>query len=515
VYLAPSAVGPCRVGSPASTVKRGALSNLVGQIAVAAIHVLVIPKYVGIVGIEAYGLFGVYLSLQAFAQLLDFGMSPAVSRQMSRAIARPSEAGSVASFMRTSELLYLGIGLALGFTLFAAAPVIGRSWIRPSSLSHAEVTTGLRLIAVLTVAQWPLTFYHGALLGLQRAGTMNAIRVAAACASAGGSLALLTWVAPTVSVLFSWQIVVAVLQVALLAMQVRLALPTAAMAGRFDLAALSGVWRFGAGMTAVTLTATILTQMDRVVLTRALPLAQFGYYALATVISSGLSTLVASVFATIFPLFSVLVARGDHAALRTQYRRMWSVMGGLVLPLGAVVVAFSPSVLLVWTGSATTAATAAPLVSLLTVGAVLNGLMTVPYALQLAHGRTTLALRVNVLLCAVGVPLLLVLTSRLGAVGAAAVWPLVNILYLAVGIPATARAFPEAATSPWFLRATVAPALACVCVVAVLRLLLPHAESRILMLAQLGVAWLAAAAAFTLVNQDLKDILRTTIRVRS
>ncbi len=494
--------------------KHRALSNIVGQVAVAAIQVLVIPKYVGLVGIEAYGLFGVYLSLQAFAQLLDFGMSPAVSRQMSRALARPSEAASVASFMRTSELLYLAIGLALGLILFVAAPFAGRHWIHPSAMSPAEVTHGLRLIAVLTVAQWPLTFYNGALLGLQRAGTMNAIRVVAACVSAGGALALLTWVAPTIAVLFIWQIVVGVLQVALLAVQVRRALPASATAGRFDLAAMRSSWRFGAGMTAVTLTATILTQMDRLVLTRALPLAQFGYYALATVISSGLGTLVASLFATIFPSFSGLVARGDEAALRNEYRRMWSLMGALVFPLGSLLVAFSSPVLLLWTGNAVTAATAAPLVSLLTIGSILNGVMSVPYALQLAHGRTSLALRLNMSLCVVGLPLLLVLSSRFGAVGAAAVWPLVNMLYLVLGVPATARAFPEADTAPWFVRATVIPAVSCICVVAALRALLPHSESRLLILAYLGVAWVAALTSFTLLNTDLKGMLRAVAMSR-
>ncbi len=494
--------------------KHRALSNIVGQVAVAAIQVLVIPKYVGLVGVEAYGLFGVYLSLQAFAQLLDFGMSPAVSRQMSRAIAHPAEAASVASFLRTAELLYLGVGLVLGAALFAAAPVVGRNWIHPSALTQDEVTTALRLIAVLTVAQWPLTFYNGALLGLQRAFSVNVIRVVAAFVSAAGALLLLTRVAPTIAMLFSWQIVIGVVQVAVLAAHVRGALPAGAAAGRIDLSTLRTSWRFGAGMTAVTMTATVLTQMDRVVLTRALPLAQFGYYALATVISSGLGTLVASLFATIFPSFSVLVARGDVEALRGQYRRMWSVMGALVLPLGSVLVAFSQTVLLVWTGNPLTAATAAPLVSLLTAGAVLNGLMSVPYALQLAHGRTGLALRVNVSLCLVGVPLLLVLTPRFGVAGAAAVWPLLNMLYLALGVTATARAFPEAAMSAWVVRVVVVPALACAGAVASLRVLLPQADGRLVMLAQIGLAWSAAAAVFTATSPDFRDILRTTLRLR-
>jgi O-antigen/teichoic acid export membrane protein len=43
-----------------------------------------IPLYIKYLGIEAYGLIGVYAILQAWLGLLDMGMRPALGREMAR-----------------------------------------------------------------------------------------------------------------------------------------------------------------------------------------------------------------------------------------------------------------------------------------------------------------------------------------------------------------------------------------------------------------------------------------------
>jgi O-antigen/teichoic acid export membrane protein/SAM-dependent methyltransferase len=494
------------------SLKHNALANITGQVAVAAIQILVIPQYVGYVGVEAYGLVGFYVSLQAIAQLLDLGMSPAVNRQMSRAAVVPSEAVHARDFLRTTELLYAAAGAALGIGLFAAAPAIANRWIRPVTLSEPAVTDALRMIAVLTAIQWPLTFYQGALLGLGRARVMNAIRVCATIVSAGGAIAVLQWFAPTVGALFRWQIVVSTAQVIAAAVCAWHFMPATPRRAMFRMGSLAGVWQFALGMTAVTATATVLTQMDKVVLSRIVPLSQFGYYSIAGVIGNGLSTLVGALFATMFPMFSRLVAAGDSGGVALQYRRMWGVMTVLTVPFAVVGTAFSRQVLLLWTGSQTTAEIAAPVMALLILGSALNGMMTVVYALQLARGDTGLALRLNLLLCAIGGPLLLVLAPRYGTVGAAAVWPVLNAVYLAVGVPATSQRFAPAAVSPWILRTVVAPAAACSAVVLLLKVLLPGTAPPIGLAFQLGGVWLLALLTVMAVNKQVLNDLVSAAR---
>ena len=50
---------------------RNAAANYVGQFYVAGISIVVVPLYIKYLGIEAYGLVGVFSMIQAWFQMLD------------------------------------------------------------------------------------------------------------------------------------------------------------------------------------------------------------------------------------------------------------------------------------------------------------------------------------------------------------------------------------------------------------------------------------------------------------
>jgi O-antigen/teichoic acid export membrane protein len=62
-----------------------------------------------------------------------------------------------------------------------------------------------------------------------------------------------------------------------------------------------------------------------------------------------------------------------------------------------------------------------------------------PYALQLAHGDARLPLIISSALLCVFVPLLVILTMRMGALGAALAWLALHCLYLLLGTWLTHR----------------------------------------------------------------------------
>ena len=47
------------------------------------------PFYIKLLGIEAYGLVGFYVTLLAALQVLDLGISPTINREMARHSVRP------------------------------------------------------------------------------------------------------------------------------------------------------------------------------------------------------------------------------------------------------------------------------------------------------------------------------------------------------------------------------------------------------------------------------------------
>jgi O-antigen/teichoic acid export membrane protein len=77
----------------------------------------VVPAYIHFLGIEAYGLIGFFLSLTAILQLLDLGLGTALNRQFSHHSAQSGKAREMRDLLRTLEIIYWLIGIAIGATI--------------------------------------------------------------------------------------------------------------------------------------------------------------------------------------------------------------------------------------------------------------------------------------------------------------------------------------------------------------------------------------------------------------
>ena len=212
-------------------IPRNIFANIAGQGWAAAMGLLLVPLYVALLGVEAYGLIGVYATLQASLQMLDLGLSQTMNRQLAHYQAFPEKAGEARDFVRTVEVGYWGIGLAIGGVVAAAAPLLARHWLKVGALPVSTVERAIVIMGAVAALQWPLSFYEGGLMGLQRQVLFNGLKIGIATFAGAGAALVLWLVSPTITAYFTWQIVVAALNVTLLAV-VPVALPPRVRAGR-------------------------------------------------------------------------------------------------------------------------------------------------------------------------------------------------------------------------------------------------------------------------------------------
>ena len=74
-----------------SSVKRNIIANYLGSGWIALMSLAFIPFYIRLMGAEAYGIVGVFISLQAMLAVLDLGLSQTLNREMARLSADPEE----------------------------------------------------------------------------------------------------------------------------------------------------------------------------------------------------------------------------------------------------------------------------------------------------------------------------------------------------------------------------------------------------------------------------------------
>jgi hypothetical protein len=146
-------------------------------------------------------------------------------------------------------------------------------------------------------------------------------------------------------------------------------------------------------------------------------------------------------------------------------------MVGLVMPIAIVISLHSYELLMLWTRNADIAGEAAPIASILVLGTAMNGIMNLPFAIQLASGWMRMALSLVVALIVIIVPLSIVLTAQLGGIGCAIAWFMLNALYLLAGSHATHRQLPAELVQMWFFRNVLPGVLAASVVVVAFRLI--------------------------------------------
>ena len=473
------------------------LANFSGQTWSALLTLALVPVYIKFLGIEAYGLIGFFAMLQGMLVVLDLGLGQTLNRELARYSALSEKASEVRNFVRTLEVGYWVIGIVIGTALLTAAPFIATHWITAGAISVNVLRQAVMIMGIVIALHWPISFYQSGLMGLQRQVLLNSIKIGMSTFNGVGAVLILALVSPTITAFFAWQIVSGAASVILFAIFLWRRLPPSKSHPRITPNVIRNIWRFAAGLSGITLSAIILTQLDKVILSNLLNLKMFGYYTLAGVVARALYMFITPVFNTLFPRFSALAAADDHATLARLYRLGSQFMATLILPMAAVLALFSYDILLLWTGSTETATNASPIVRMLVIGTALNGLMNLPYALQLAHGWTSIGLCLNILFIVMLGPAIFFTATYYGAAGAASVWVVLNGFYMLIGVPLTHRRLLKGEAGRWLVEGFVMPLSAVLLVVGFGRWLIITPMSSTAALVSLAIvlftAWAAAA----------------------
>lgn len=432
-----------------------------------------VPFYLRLLGIEAYGLIGFFAALMGAFAVLDLGLGITVNRELSRLSVQGSGAADAGDLLRTFEAAYWAVALAIGLGTTLAAPAIVDGWLNLDRVPRDQAVAAVQLMGATALMRWPVSLYVGALSGMQQQVRMNAVTAAASTVAGLGAVAALSWAAPTLPVFFGWQVLVTAAQVAVLRHLAWRSLGPRNRRPRATLAGFRSSWRFSAGVTGITLLSVILTQLDKFVLSRLLPLDQFGRYALAGAVAAVLTAIGTAVESAAFPALARLVAAGDADGERRLYHGASQGLAALIVPATVALVLFAPELLHAYLGDAVVAASAGRFLSVLAAGSGILALMVMPLSLQLANGWTALSVAKNVAAVTAYVPLTYLLARQFGAIGAAWAWLALTAGYLLIEVPVMHRRLLPGAQWRWYLRDVGVPALVSLAVLGTLRLVLP------------------------------------------
>lgn len=450
-------------------------ANAFGSAWALLLQVAFVPLYVRILGMEAYGLIGIYTSLQAWMAVLDMGMTPTLTRETARSGAMGETQNELRHLLKTLEFIMVGIAGAQWFFLWACSGWLATHWLQVGHLPMSVVSEAVTLIGGMLAARWVSGLYRGGLMGLQKQIPLNVCTAIFATLRVAGVIPVLLWVSSSVSAFFVFQGSVSLVEVLFLRTWVWNCLPGRGR-GLFFLKAFQRVSGFAGGMTAITLLATLLTQMDKILLSRLMPLAQFGHYALANTVAASLFFLVTPVTGAFLPRLTQLACEPDQESLSKTYHQGARLMSTLLFSAGVSMAVFSDVILRLWLRDQALEAVVSPVLRLLLIGTVLNGVLHMPYHLQVAFGWTRLAVVSDTVSVVLLVPAILFLVPRYGLMAAAGCWVALNLGQFFIVTPLMHRRLLRSEFWAWVWEDTGKPACLAVGTALVCRVLWNHLE---------------------------------------
>jgi O-antigen/teichoic acid export membrane protein len=476
------------------------------------LSLIMAPFYLSNAGSEMYGLLGIYTSLTTLLSVLDLGLGGTINRRFAASVGLKDANLVMANYMKAFEFAYALVALLAVAILSSAIYFFSDNWITPTNNYSAE--TIKKLLWLLTSAvffQWMGSLYSSALNGMHRQALIERIKIVQITLQHAGAYLLLKFSPFGLLGFFSWQVILAIIASLVYGVTIWNILGVSVkkwLQLRVTINELLVDARYSAGISIISLQTLVLSQLDKILLSRFLPLDAFGYYMFASNLAQNLTALAAPVYTNYQPrLVSAMTKSWQNVKL--EYQKATQLVAIIVVPIAITLSVYAHELLGVWLKKFENVQNTWEIFSILLLGVCVNVLMSMPYGLMLAAGWVKLVIYQNIIAIIVLVPGLYYATKNFAGLGAAYIWLILNISYVLVLIPIMHRKILQSELQTWYEKSFIAPILICASISIATKMLMPSTSNSLMVIIQIGVAYLLSCFMTLLYLSDLRqDILR-------
>ena len=395
-------------------IRNNTLWSLVGSglplIAAAAL----IPFTLKTFGDEMFGVLTLIWVLIGYLSLFDMGVGRSLTYEISKLNNSYNQA-QITNVLKAGILLTAFTGLLGAISIWFLAPALV-DWLKISTTIKPDAINAFRLCAVAVIPTTLTSGLRGALEGLNKFAASNSLKLIVGFSMFIVPAIVIVWhgVSLTYASLYLCSVRILVLLIALWQTRQYLFKNLTQPLSKQNF---SPIFNYGFWITITGIVGPVMVYGDRFLVSNLLGAAELPFYAIPQEGLLRLLIIPAAFGAALMPLFSS-TKQGD---LSNIYHTYFNKIANIMFAACSLSVVFAYPFLAVWL-SPTFAQKTIVIVLILLVGVFLNGLSMVPYTLVQARGKPKLTALYHLGELAIYIPLIWVLVSYLGLVGAALAW---------------------------------------------------------------------------------------------
>lgn len=408
----PKSATPNRTGRFASNV----IFSSLGRAWWALLSIVTIPIVVHGIGTSAYGIYALVMVVIGYAAALDFGLTAAVVRSVSKYTAAEDMRG-MERVVGTAFTLLVGVGLLGGIAIYLLGPLAVVSIFHIPGSLRADAVFAFQVTGIGFACNMVLIVFASIVQGLQRfdifasraviLSTVNSVAQIGAVTLGGG----LRW-------LVILTIATGVFSLVIFLAAARRLLPGVSFHPRLNRLAIGELAGFGLFRFLNQASGQITFQLDLVIIGIFQPIAAIAYYSVPLAVTQKFHLIEDSVASAYFPAAVAIHSHGVRERAVSLYLGAFKLVFVAMAFLIVVSVGYASPILSAWVGS-NFAAHAAAIFALLAVGYGLSAVIGIPAQASDATGHQRWTAGFAVASAVIQLTLALILVPRYGPIGAA------------------------------------------------------------------------------------------------
>lgn len=412
---------------------RNIFANYTGTIIQVLGPIVSLPFYLSLLGPSQFGLVSFIATLQATLGILEAGFAQVSAKEFAILTKKEnSDFAGAAYYLKKFEEIFWGIAIASAIATLCMSEVIANHWLVSQSESEKKLAVEAVIgAAIIFAVQFPGALYRSYLVGTQQQVKLSTISSGSVIVRHGFGIAIL-YIQPTLHTYLIWQVFSYIIDTYTRRFFSWKSIPVALAPTKERKKDFHKVIRESLSMFAAVIIGAITTQMDKIILSGAIPIQQFGYYTIASTIAIGAIAAIQPAIQAISPL--IMQSVNDKQALRSYNIKLAKIISAIVFSAGIIYYTFGRALLQVWLRDQHATDYIHPILSLLLIGSALNAYYHIGYYNWLAKGRTKIIFNINLTVLTTSIIATPILINKAGAIGATFAFIGMNLIGLTLSI---------------------------------------------------------------------------------
>lgn len=407
--------------------------NYTAQLYSAFAILLVVPFYISSLGPEGYGLVAFFIMLQAWSQILEAGVSGSVTRLI--AVSK----SDYLSFNRSLNqlfkitLIFLIISIVIIFVGVHCKEFIAVNWLI-TTINPSIVMVSVMAMFFSLSCKYLSGPFRSALVGLERHVEISIIAIVVLTLKFPFSVLFISCYSDSLDDFFIYQAVVSVFELFLFVIvsvyrlgEKKKNLHERVDASKSKIHSFADFLRFSLLLSLLSISWVVVTQVDKLVLSKFLTLSDYGYYSLAVSLSGAILLLSAPLNQMLMPRLTELFNAKNDVSFYRVFFSSFIVVTLFSFSLSLFLLFFGTETIYVWTGDLVVSEKANIYLGLLSAGNAISVLMSMVFILLFAKGDLKNHTVVYISYSLILIPLSIMVAYKFGSYGASIFWLIHNL----------------------------------------------------------------------------------------